>query len=331
MAYEMRCKQYEPDSDQTCKHYEPTKDDSKCGVCLIEGMFLCVEDVRFKMPTITQSALKMFAQCPEKYKKHYIDGTVLKDAYLPAPVKMGTLFDGFITSVANGEKFNPQDTIERYEMSEVCVAKVEAMCRAYRHLGLKPSKGTPQAHFNVDLNGFNIEGTADMDCGQYGEEYKFSGRPNFFEDKSINEFQTMMYMFGFTNWNYIVYKVVRAPGLKFRGGWNLKDETISEYTKRIFADIIGRPAWYFLGWNKKEKDFGIKFYRAEFDMKNFKRTVLNMIHMIRYMVAQDRWFPDTLSCMVPTMCWYMNIKKTGVISDKTYRCMDIHDQNRGLL
>lgn len=85
-------------SEVPCINYAEANNSDKCGLCLLSELFLCVEDLRIKMPTLTQSALKMFCQCPEKYKKHYVDGIVLKDEYLPDAMKLGLLWGAFMES-----------------------------------------------------------------------------------------------------------------------------------------------------------------------------------------------------------------------------------------
>jgi len=81
-----------------CRDFISASHKGICGLCERDNMFLCIEDIRNKMPTLTQSAMKSFCQCPEKYKKRYVDGRRLKKQYLPDPMKIGLLWGAFMES-----------------------------------------------------------------------------------------------------------------------------------------------------------------------------------------------------------------------------------------
>ena len=93
------CVYLKPTEDKPCLHYVAYHDKDVCGLCDLEHSFLCTEELKIKSPVLTQSALKAFAQCPEKYKKHYMDGTVLRDEHLSEPMKVGLLWGAFVNSL----------------------------------------------------------------------------------------------------------------------------------------------------------------------------------------------------------------------------------------
>ena len=78
--------------------------------------------------------------------------------------------------------FNPKTIIEKYQISDVQVAKIKALVKAYRELGIQSSIGKPEAYFSLKINDRLIEGYADLDCGDHGEEYKLTSHVDMYLD-----------------------------------------------------------------------------------------------------------------------------------------------------
>ena len=226
--------------------------------------------------------------------------------------------------------FNPKPIIEKYQISDVQVAKIKALVKAYRELGIQSSIGKPEAYFSFKINDRLIEGYADLDCGDHGEEYKLTSHVDMYLDLSHIEWQAGTYLLGFPEWKWIDFKVTRTPMQKFRGGKNLKNETPDQYAERIYLDIMGRPAYYFQGWKKQEKIYGIRFWRAEFDLMELQERINNIVNHMRYVINTNSWYPNTLSCLVPAKCEYYDIRKSNVISGKMYKKLSIEEIKEGM-
>ena len=227
-------------------------------------------------------------------------------------------------------KFDPTNIIEEYQMSDVVVSKVKALVRAYRELEIVSTIGKPEAHFYTNISGWICEGYADLDCGGYGEEYKTTGRPEMYLDRSHVEWQAGMYFLGFPEWEWVDFKVVRTPGQKFRGGRKLKEETPDDYTNRIHTDIMSRPAYYFQNWDKNKKTFGQRFWRTEFNLLDLERRISNIVNQMRYIINTNSWYPNVLACLVPVKCEYYDIRQSDVISGKLYEQITVEEGKEGL-
>ena len=79
--------------DKNCAHYIQSDIEGEAGFCTLKDEFRCKEALKRFLPSISQSALKMFAHCNMSYKLHYIDGIKLKDKKLPDAMKAGIIID----------------------------------------------------------------------------------------------------------------------------------------------------------------------------------------------------------------------------------------------
>jgi hypothetical protein len=222
-----------------------------------------------------------------------------------------------------------QEIIDQYEMSEVLVAKVRALARAYNALEIVTPVGTAQEHFSLDVDGYVIEGYLDILDEDTIYDDKFSGRPDSFADISHNAFQAMTYLLAYPKADKFVYRVVRHPGQKFQTRGN-SEESVKQYEDRVYQDIKNRPAYYFQGWKKKDRTYGLTYWRSEFDLDAHRETLSNMLADLRHHIANDLWYPNTLSCYVPAPCQYLPIRKTGVISENLFEYRDVLEAKGGM-
>jgi hypothetical protein len=96
------------------------------------------------------------------------------------------------------------------------------------------------------------------------------------------------------------------------------NEDLDTYEARLFSDILSRPSYYFLGFNKKERTYGVRFWRSEFDLRDIYFTFVTVLREIQRTLEEETWWKNLLACHVPTACQFLPIKKSGVISPEIY-------------
>jgi hypothetical protein len=98
----------------------------------------------------------------------------------------------------------------------------------------------------------------------------------------------------------------------------MADESSDQYEDRCYSDIISRPSYYFLGWDRKTRNFGHRFYRSEFDLDEIHSTYRFVTQEIEETIQRGSWYPNNLACHVPGPCQYLPIKKSGVVSEEIF-------------
>ena len=319
MKVEISCDRFTPGTNSPCKHYIKSDIQNEAGFCNLPSKFRCIESLKKYLPTLTQSAAKMFIQCREKYKRNYIDGIRPKPATMPIPIKLGTLWDAFIGSVMNNEEFKYDDLIQEYQIHPRDVAKVFALIQAFQDLGIKLSDQVLIPQFKVAWNCMDtvITGTTDG-AGDFGiQEHKLSGSPDYYTHLESIHFQVGTYLLGNESWEYCDMMIARVPQLKTGSGKNDNEEP-EMFQKRIYGDILKRPAFYFIGYNREKKSYGKRFWRSEFDLDQIFEMYLMIIEDLKECINYNRFYRNELSCYMPTQCWYMPIRKSGVISEELF-------------
>lgn len=306
-----------------CTHYLKPDLPTEPGFCKLSSRFRCDEALKQKLPAITQSAVKSFAQCKAKYKHNYIDGIAPHDWMLPEPIKLGATWDAYQESIHTPHNpFKMEKFKEKYHLQPNQIAKITALINAFTDLGLKVSTDCNCQHqVKIPIGPHLITGYLDRVYPHYIVETKLSSRPDFHTDLHGIYFQCGTYLMDNPAWTHVDMEVTRLPGLK-TGYGKTSNESTESYTNRIYSDIIKQPSYYFIGYDRSKKTFGKRFWRAEFDLKSIFKTYSAVLRDIRFTIDNDLWFPNTLSCLVPTTCQYYQIMKTGVISDDVYKNID---------
>ena len=307
------CKLHVPEENSPCKFYIK-QEPGIAGLCDAEPtMFRCTEALKKLSPTITQSAIKTFAQCPYKYYLNYIKGVSRRDEHLPEPIKMGAVWDAYLGG---------KDTVElmdRYQISDITQAKLLTMMNVFEELKLTPEPGYDTQGKVEWLAGGNVTvtGFTDRTYSDHIEEDKFTARPDFYFTLGNISLQVGTYFLGVPSAEYVDMKVTRVPGLRLG-----KEEDIAGYMDRLYKDICKRPSYYFPGLNKAKKTYGKRFYRNEFPLDIIKKRFEDVIKDMRFHIDNNLWYRNELSCHVPSQCMYLDIKNTGVISNTLYKVAD---------
>lgn len=195
-------------------------------------------------------------------------------------------------------------------------AKLNALERAFTDLEIHINKdGFLGCQYKVTtqiLNN-NLIGYVDRAYEDHFVECKLSARPEFYQQKENVAYQLGTYFLCNEAWEYAVVEITRVPSLKIRDS-----EEAEAYEQRIYGDIVSRPAHYFLGWDRKTRTYGTRFWRSEFDLEEIYSTYCYVLHEIQETVTRGAWYPNNLACHVPATCPYLPIRRSGVVSEEIF-------------
>jgi len=321
---------YKSDNNLPCTHYLKGHLD-EAGFCKKKESFRCLEAIKHYLPNLTQSAAKTFMQCPEKYLLSYIYGIRPHDHTLPDPIKAGSTWDGFKDARYSNSPFNILPYINKYQIKPQLQTKIEALIQVYDDLEIDADMETPQTqkHIAWDCGDICVTGYLDAAFDDHIAEDKCSGSPDFHTRLESIHMQVGTYLNYNPNWKYCDMKVVRLPGLRTGTGKN-SDESMEAYKTRLIGDITKRPSYYFIGFDVKNRTYGKRFYRGEFDFKAIQQTYINVQAIMVEMIAGNRWFKNELSCYVPAPCWFLPYKRSGVLSEELFKRMSVEEAAGGM-
>jgi hypothetical protein len=206
--------------------------------------------------------------------------------------------------------------ISSLQLTPEQVAKLNAVERAFRDLEIHINKdGLLGCQYKVttQILNTNLVGFVDRAYEDHIVESKLSLRPEFYQQKENMAYQLGTYFLCNEAWEYAVVEIVRLPSLKIKDG-----EEAEAYQERIYGDIISRPAHYFLGWDRKRRTYGTRFWRSEFDLEEIYSTFCHVIHEIGDTVTRGAWYPNNLACHLPAPCPYLPIKRSGIVSEEIF-------------
>jgi len=299
------CKHIESENNKPCKYY------IKTGLCSRPDMFRCIEYISRFEPIMSYSSVNHFLRCPRQYYLSNIKGLQLNEQYQSDALKIGKYVDGALT-------VTPDIEIPEKYKNELWVVKAQAILTVFNNLFPEVlSRYTGQGEFYWQEDGYpQVHGFVDLATRNHFIELKCASRPEFYTNSYWIHDQMGTYFLSNPNYDYGVVWAIRVPQLKQSG--NFRDESLEDYKDRCARDMLKRPAYYFPGYSKKTKSFGVKFYRSEFDMDAIEKRYKWIAGQIRKCVQADYWYQNRTQCLYPFKCDYLNICETGGISEDLY-------------
>ena len=290
------------------------------GFCGLQDYFRCIEACKKKLAPLSYSSLIDFIHCRLRYKHRKIDGIEIRPAHLSEAMKIGMAWDTFCNTQFSLE-LKLFDTIQSLQLSPLQMAKYSALVRAFNDLevdlDMKDLLGA-QYEIGVPVGDTCITGFVDRAYRDHITEVKLSGRPDFYWQRENLYYQLGTPFMTDERWKYADVQITRVPQLR-TGHGRLSDESPDQYEDRIYSDILSRPAHYFIGWDRKTRTYGVRFYRSEFDLDQIFRTYVHVMDEIKDCCRRDAWYPNHLACHVPAPCQYLPNKKSGVVSEEIYK------------
>jgi hypothetical protein len=248
-----------------------------------------------------------------------VEGLQVKAEHLPEAIKLGRAWDAFIHHLYDGA-FDHLTEIQSILLSPEQAAKLSALMRAYNDLEVAVNReGLLGCQYKIytPIGTTNIVGFVDRAYDNYIVESKFSSRPDFYQQRENIAYQLGTYFLANEAWEYAIVEIARVPALR-TGQGRYQDEEPDQFEQRVYSDIISRPAHYFLGWDRKTKTYGVKFWRSEIDLDEIFQTYVHVLREIQRAVQEGSWWRNNLACHVPAPCLYLPIKRTGVVSEEIF-------------
>lgn len=305
-----------------------------CGLCKRPDMYRCLEELGKKPLPLSHSSIQDFLVCHRLFWMKQVQGLQVKNRHLSRPIKLGALWDAVLQFRLAGTG-DPQSVIEEYGIEAVDVETVRALYRAYKDLGIQVEEGFQlQARVDIKWNPFDevrtwignepvevhVRGFYDRKYDKYFVENKLSGRPEGYLDVFFVQSQIATYFLADPELEKCVMEVVRTPGLRVSKEEEM-DETGREFGRRVYEDVMHRPAYYFMGWNKEKRTYGKVFYRREFDLEDVRSRYLSIFRELHEALTLDGFYRSDRSCrgVLPGMgCDFVNVCRYGSASEEVF-------------
>ena len=336
-------------SEEKCPHYNPmfSGDDptqcsmyleqgNYCGMCKRVDMYRCLRDVGKKTIHLSHSSIQDFLTCHRLFYIRQIMGLQVKNKHCSKPLKLGKLWDTVLQFKMGKGEVNPQTVIDDYDIDAYDVETIRSLYRAYRDLGIKVEDGYElQAPIDIEWNPFeepkiwdncgtpatvHVKGFYDRKYPNYFVENKLSGRPDGYLDIYFIQSQIATYFLADPSMDKCVMEVVRTPGLRVNRQEE-QDETGRVFGERVYEDIMARPAYYFMGWNKAKQTYGKTFFRREFDLEEVKSRYVDIFREIWEALTCGTMYRNDRGCkgIEPGRgCDFINACRFGMVSDEVY-------------
>lgn len=299
--------------DDPCVHL--IKGDDR-DFCKRSSQFLCLDTLDNKIPVMSHSSRMSWTRCRYKYYLSNIMGIKSRDHMKGAPLKIGTVIDRFCEYRYQLKPFKEEFKRLTHDMnmSDVEIAKCYAIIKASHDLEAQlETGGKPQYEVRYETETCKVKGFIDCKFNDHADEIKTSTRPDFYRQPFNLKSQLSTYFLGNESIKYFSVKIIRVPTLRY----NQDKESIDDYQDRLYSSIISRPSYYFIGWKKLARTWGIKFHRSEYDMDDIRDDYEKVSRDI-VQAAKDDSFYQSFNCYCPGECEYLPICKTGGVSEEIY-------------
>ena len=284
--------------------------------CKRDSQFLCLETFSSQTPIMSHSARMSWTRCRYKYYLSNIMGVKIKDHMKGMPLKIGTVIDRFFEYRYQLKPFKEEfkTLCHALNMGDAEIAKCYAIIKAFYDLEVKVEDcGKPQHKIIYEGKTINVKGYIDCKFDDHADEIKTSARPDFYRQPFNLKSQLSTYFLAEPSIKYFSVKIIRVPTLRY----NSDKESAEEYQDRLYSSIISRPSYYFIGWKKLARTFGIKFHRTEFNLDDI-RDDYEKVSADIVRAARDESFYQSFNCYCPGECEFLPICKTGGVSEEIY-------------
>lgn len=333
---ETYCQHYSPSLQNISPTYPKTDcvsridDDDRPGFCKRPDNYRCVKEAGVMKLSLSNSSIMDFLTCPYLYYLKNIRGIRINNPHVSRAIKMGRLWDTALQYILGGAD-NMKKDIGDYEIGDFEIAKVRALYRAYKALEVKTEPGYElQYRFNVDIqipsilpdtfNMVNINGVLDRKYPTFFAENKLSSKPDNYLDVFSIQSQIGAYFLADQKLEKCVMEVIRTPDLK--STLKYKEEGAGEHEERTYQDIISRPSFYFIGWDKAKKTYGKTYYRSEFNLEEIAERFRIVSVLMGDCTGFDGWYKNDRSCTSTFgQCEMKPICRYDTMSEEVYKVM----------
>lgn len=305
----MTCEYLSTTIKNPCNYY------IKTGFCSRPDRFKCEEYMsRFEFE-ISYSAMKLFERCPQAYCLSQIIG--IESVVKSDPIKIGKYVDNVFADKLG------MDSLEEIEEGEeekyLWLFKARAIVEGIKHyeLVIPLKQYEKQKEFTINQDNMpRLHGFLDFAKDDHFCELKVTSKPEIYKDKFMIEDQIATYFLSDQKYKYCNMLIIKVPELKID-----KNEDIYKYYERCRKDIIGRPYFYFgENFNAREKTFGMRFYRNDFNLDDLVKKYRFVYDEIKMCINKNYWMRRKSACLFPFLCEFKTVcELDGKIPEELYK------------
>lgn len=292
------CPGYKKGENKPCVHY------GGFGKC--EGRYYyCIEYFKRKKPILSFSSIKDFERCPYRFYLSQFEGIQLREEYLSVHMKMGIHLHRL---VKDEHKLKPVKYSYDEEIYQSITYGVYSKIKDYE---LIPENLEKEVRIEKD----NLHGIIDLAGDNFFGEIKFTSKPDLYLHSFTALSQLEFYFYLSDQFELAFMLPIRIPGLK-----QSKDEENEKFLTRVVKDIRRRPSYYFPHLKEEKRPFkwGLRFYKCEFDLHEFKKRMEWISREIQRCCQVDYFPQRKVNCFFPSECEYLSICETGNINEGIY-------------
>lgn len=320
-----------PSASKPCVHYIPGES-GFAGFCQLPNQFRCIESIKAKAPRLSHSSVNTWLRCRRRWYIEYIKGITRRETMQSVALKMGTIWDKVKQDAfARGswDVYEGLDIVKemvpRLALDEKDGLKLRALIRALGILEYVPERCDVNVkatfYHNKPLAEMFVSGKLDavpLGDKPYYYEVKMSSRPDWYTEITNIESQVATYFLFDDRFDFVVMDITRVPDLRTPKGAK-SGESEFGFEERTYDDILKRPSYYFIGWDKVKRRWGKPFYRREFDLDDVARRYRVISKEIQQAFIDDACYANPTACLTPFECDYKPICSTGGISEILFR------------
>lgn len=294
MELDITCKDwdgYGEGSSVVCKN--AVDRESNCSLCSLSNRYTCEEDIKQRPPRLSHSALNKLMICDRMYYWSGIEGLETKAT---TQMQMGSLWDKILEAydhvgAAGVFPAHLLNDIKLENLSDYDIAKVKAMYRCFRDLGLSTKHSEQTQHKQVLW--LDSETPISVVYDRKGENYfvesKFTSSPKYYDNFWAIQDQVGTYFLADEKMDYCIMEVAEVPQFRPKRATKVREkEEPVDYEQRLVNEILANPTRFFKGYDGQKQRWGLKFYRDEFNLEMIKQRYIKRYQRLKQNI-NDNW------------------------------------------
>lgn len=303
-----------------CPHLDRTLPGKPCryydghGMCLRNDHFRCMEYVAaVEVPLDYSRHFWQFMRCDYGFYLSEILGWERRHELLPVKMRQGSYMHECLAHLAAGLDAPDPYQFLNAETEQRNITNVDVLLYAMKKLNLIP-KGIPEYPWYSDkYDMLRLYGTIDLlDLSKpprWFREYKYGEDPYMYMNSLFAQTQLATYMLAVPTLDHCYISPIRVP--KLRGG---NDEDDNRYAKRLLADILDRPSFYFPYYDQYQSGSGLwgkRYFAERWDLEGLKLKYRESALDIQRRLHRGYWPQRECNCLIPTVCQFHELCTTS--------------------
>ncbi len=293
------------------------------GLCGRKDMFRCIEYIERFEPRLSHSGITNFLRCPLNYYYSNVKGLQVREELLSDPIKIGNAVDDYVTNILLGGKRTKKTIFLDGDITCMWEAKAVAIIKAFKRL-INTDKVrelyTGQKEFLIQNDGQpHVKGFIDLHAkdGKKFIELKTGKNPSYYLNLFYIRPKLAAYFMSLDTYETGTIWAIRVPDLKRMK--QFKNESFPDHAARCERVMMAEPTHYFPGYNGKTRNFGVRFGRAEIDLKSTVADYRIIADYIKLAAKKNVWVQNGAGCLHPFKCDYFVVcENNGRVSEDIF-------------